>query len=87
MDDLIADALIEEIENSELDDKSKHNRIFWIKSHRQNPAQSEDDEYNLNWIINDYERASQTAISSVWEGRFKMFVDWLKSLKERMKGK
>lgn len=47
---------------------------------------SKEDEYNLNWIIGDYERALQTAISSVWEGRFKMIVDWLKSLKERMKG-
>lgn len=47
---------------------------------------SEEDEYNFNWIIEDYKKAMQTATSSVWEGRFKMIVDWLKSLKEKMKG-
>lgn len=39
MDDLIADALIEEIEASELSKSEKHNRIYWINKHRQKPAE------------------------------------------------
>ena len=76
MDDLIADALIEEIEGSELDDRGKYNRIHWIESHRQKHAWSEED---IKMFVNikaclrnankDYSRE----------------VDWLKSIKQRPK--
>ena len=76
MDDLIADALIEEIEGSELDDRGKYNRIHWIESHRQKHAWSEED---IKMFVNikaclrnankDYSRE----------------VDWLKSIKPRPK--
>lgn len=76
MDDLIADALIEEIEGSELDDRGKYNRIHWIESHRQKHTWSEED---IKMFVNikaclrnankDYSRE----------------VDWLKSIKPRPK--
>lgn len=76
MDDLIADALIEEIEGSEMDDRGKYNRIHWIESHRQKYAWSEDD---IKMFVNikaclrnankDYSRE----------------IDWLKSIKPRPK--
>lgn len=88
MDDLIADALIEEIENSDLDDSSKHNRIFWIKSHRQNPTWSEkDEEYLQNmveWIdcLIDDEDCGDMTYKQHKEFYLKR-INWLKSLKER----
>ena len=76
MDDLIADALIEEIEGSELDDRGKYNRIHWIESHRQKHAWNEED---IKMFVNikaclrnankDYSRE----------------VDWLKSIKPQPK--
>lgn len=57
MDDLTADTLIKEIEGSELDDREKHNFIYWIKSHMQNHAWDEEDEKIINdaiWLIEHY---------------------------------
>ena len=49
MDDLIADALIEEIETSELPESSKHNRIYWINKHRQKSIEQDTEIYDL-WV-------------------------------------
>lgn len=52
MDDLIADAMIDEISKSDMSDSAKHNRIYWINKHRQQPAEwSEEDEGMINCII------------------------------------
>ena len=80
MDDLIADALIEEIENSELDDRGKHNRIVWIKSHRQKPTWSEEDEEKQIDTIKYLEIFDAQGI----HGNVALpCINWLKSLKER----
>ena len=53
MDELIADALIEMVEQSELIDRDKNNRIYWIKKHRKSAEWSEEDEKHFMSIIND----------------------------------
>ena len=75
MDDLIADALIEEIEGSELDDRGKYNRIHWIESHRQKHAWSEED---IKMFVNI--KACLRNANKNYSGE----LDWLKSLKERI---
>jgi len=76
MDDLIADALIGEIEGSELDDRCKYNRIHWIKSHRQHAAWSEEDE--------DYLTDVKPAIHDYYDDDYaEELYDWLNSFKER----
>ena len=81
MDDLIADALIEEIENSELDDRGKHNRIIWIKSHRKKPAWSEEDEELLTDAIKYLEIFDAQGIHG---NRAVPAINWLKSLKRKI---
>jgi len=45
MDDLIADAMMDEINKSDLSDSDKYNRIYWINTHREkNIEWSEEDE-------------------------------------------
>lgn len=61
MDDLIADAMIDEINKSDMRDNEKHNRIYWINKHRQNPTEWSEGEIKLlNSIINDYEEAAKS---------------------------
>ena len=56
MDDLIADALIEMVEKSDLIDRDKKNRLVWIEKHRANSADwSEEDERNLTDAISAIE--------------------------------
>lgn len=54
MDDLIADALIEEIEVSKLPESAKHNRIYWINKHRQKPAEWSEENIKREWWNKGY---------------------------------
>ena len=75
MDDLIADAMIDEINKSDMRDNEKHNRIYWINKHRQNPTEwSEDDEWKINELLKYLEEKGD--YRSTW-------YSWLKSLLER----
>lgn len=76
MDDLIADALIEEIEGSELDDRGKYNRIHWIESHRQKHTWSEDDKKMFVNIKACLRNANKD---------YSREIDWLKSIKPQPK--
>lgn len=70
MDDLIADAMIDEISKSDMSDSAKHNRIYWINKHRQNLAEwSEEDKKNF-----------EEAVSYIKDDSLKEFI---KSLPER----
>lgn len=72
MDDLIADAMIDEINESNMPESSKHNRIFWIKSHRQKHAWSEEDEWKRNELLQFLKEKGD--YRSTW-------YSWLKSIK------
>ena len=58
MDDLIADAMIDEINESNMTESSKHNRVYWVNSHRnKNIEWSKEDEKIINdaiWLIEHY---------------------------------
>ena len=75
MDDLIADAMIDETNKSNLLDRDKYNRIYWINSHRKkNFEWSEEDERMYQSIIDD----------TVQENQLDSYqIAWLKSLKPR----
>ena len=80
MDDLIADALIEEIEGSELDDRGKYNRIHWIESHRQKHPWSEEDETKLTTARTFIRNTSLIGNDGIKEAT----IDWLNGLKDRV---
>lgn len=81
MDDLIADAMIDEIGKSDIPDSAKHNRIYWINKHRQKPAEwSEVDKNRLEEAI-DMVEANGCWVRS--DDAVKQVSDFLKSLPER----
>lgn len=56
-----------------------------ISKDEQNLAWNDEDYKMINSLITDYEEAVKCS-NDVWENVFKDKVNWLKSLKERMKG-
>lgn len=85
MDDLIADALIEEIEGSELDDRGKYNRIHWIESHRQKHTWSEEDERERKRVVGLLEGWLSTFKETCYAKDCKCGIVWLKSIKPQPK--
>ncbi len=85
MDNLIADALIEEIEGSELDDRGKYNRIHWIESHRQKHTWSEEDERERKRVVGLLEGWLSTFKETCYAEDCKCGIVWLKSLKPKPK--
>lgn len=85
MDDLIADALIEEIEGSELDDRGKYNRIHWIESHRQKHTWSEEDERERKRVVGLLEGWLSTFKETCYAEDCKCGIVWLKSIKPQPK--
>lgn len=86
MDDLIADAMIDEINESDMLDRDKHNRVYWITKHRQKPAEwSEEDKVMLNNII--WSVHMKSIIKPLYEmddrSKYKKYEDFLKALPER----
>lgn len=81
MDDLIADALIEEIEGSDLDDRDKYNRIYWVKSHRQKLTLSEEDERIRKDII--YFLSRNTFQFGEDIDKYKSWIAWLEKQGEQ----
>ena len=73
MDDLIADAMIDEINKSNLFSGDKYNCIYWINSHRNKTIEwSEEDEKMYQSIIDDTVQENQLDGNQ---------IAWLKSIK------
>ena len=73
MDDLIADAMIDEINKSNLFSSDKYNCIYWINSHRNKTIEwSEEDEKMYQSIIDDTVQENQLDGNQ---------IAWLKSIK------
>lgn len=69
MDEFIADALIEMVEKSDLIDRDKSNRIYWITKHRKPARWSEEDEKNLldiDCLIHSYRTGNAEHELSCW---------------------
>ena len=78
MDELIADALMELVEKSDLIDRDKKNRLVWIEKHRAKPVEwSEEDESMRKRAI----CACNYVIDKIMDnGHYIEAKDWLKSL-------
>ena len=81
MDEFYADALIEMIENSDLMDRDKRNRLVWIEKHRVNPVEwSEEDDKMLQTLVSGVD--CYTYFNGI---QSEDVVNWLKSLKQKFK--
>ena len=81
MDELIADALIKMVEESDLIDRDKSNRIYWITKHRQKPIEwTKKDDNRLKNCIRLIGNAAYSTVSEQENA-----IEWIKSLKERYK--
>ena len=86
MDDLIADAMIDEINKSNMLDRAKYNRIYWINTHRdKNIECSEEDEKKIMWLVRliSTEGFRELDSDKMPCSRTEL-IDWLKSLQSRI---
>ena len=92
MDDLIADAMIDEINKSNLFGSDKYNCIYWINSHREkNIEWSKEDEKMISLLIkifevnhpNEHFKVNPIGTINMEAISTKEIIDWLKSFKSR----